>query len=537
MGDPKQAQEDVDRARAEIKLHETDALFDRSMGVGLDITEAYIARLQGHRDKARELTDAAFRRRPYIRALPAAAMLAAGADDYDGFEPMGQAAARLNPAVVDTLFTYAVREARWQKAVDYFGQLEPPSTREHVGSGVTGYDVDRVDHTVMEAFWLTHGCEYAYALAALGKGAEARAALAEVRGRLSAAIAPSINPSTSGLSVAQQNAALARANADAQLSKAGSDALAKWTEVIERRIQADEGKAAEVVAGLDPKKPLGGLVGKDLAEALARNLPESDTASRAKLAALAPYLRIKVSADPKAAPPPPPLVIQTAKSAAGANGADGKPLPAVIAPSPPPPPAPADYHGPPVIVPSPPPPPGMRPDSNATRLFRALPDVETKGQLVQYKTSSSGFWLRVGEDGYTVSTGAQTPVGKAAGVADQDVTSVRYRGTHAASTVNEEMALLRAADVARRQGKKGMIVIGRTDVRHTTNLTTQYGGVTRSDPNGFETTLDVVFVDPANLPARYAKAAWRVIDADAVYAALAPLYIDTTPDAAPAKKR
>lgn len=76
-------------------------------------------------------------------------------------------------------------------------------------------------------------------------------------------------------------------------------------------------------------------------------------------------------------------------------------------------------------------------------------------------------------------------------------------------------------------GKKGLIVVSRKDTSFHID-TTYYGNTVRSDPDGYQTELDVVFVDPAALPPQYADAGWRVIDADAVYAALAPVYLKPT---------
>ena len=107
---------------------------------------------------------------------------------------------------------------------------------------------------------------------------------------------------------------------------------------------------------------------------------------------------------------------------------------------------------------------------------------------------------------------------------DQGVTSISFRGDRSSGSIVEEMALLCAADTARQAGKKGLIVVGRKDTSFHID-TTYYGNTVRSDPDGYQTELDVVFVDPAALPPQYADAGWRVIDADAVYTALAPIYV------------
>ena len=107
--------------------------------------------------------------------------------------------------------------------------------------------------------------------------------------------------------------------------------------------------------------------------------------------------------------------------------------------------------------------------------------------------------------------------------ANPGVTVVRYRATKGTAVMIEEMAMLRAAELARQAGKGGFIIVGRHDA-HFTLTTYTYGTPVRTDPTGFETEIDVVFVDPHALPAPYDAAPWRVQDAGAVYAALSPIY-------------
>ena len=99
-------------------------------------------------------------------------------------------------------------------------------------------------------------------------------------------------------------------------------------------------------------------------------------------------------------------------------------------------------------------------------------------------------------------------------------TTVKYMSTTGTGATASALAFLRAAQLAREQGKPGFIVVGRRLVPRSTQ---------RPDaayPSGYEAELDVVFVDPDALPDRYAEASWRVVDAGAVLAEFESLYTD-----------
>ena len=105
------------------------------------------------------------------------------------------------------------------------------------------------------------------------------------------------------------------------------------------------------------------------------------------------------------------------------------------------------------------------------------------------------------------------------------VWTVRFRGHKASGGMIQELCMLRAAELAREKGAKALLIVARRDTDWTL---TEYGaynpayGVTM--PQGFETEIDVLLVDPAAMPAGHAAEGWRTLDAAAVIAALEPLY-------------
>jgi hypothetical protein len=149
----------------------------------------------------------------------------------------------------------------------------------------------------------------------------------------------------------------------------------------------------------------------------------------------------------------------------------------------------------------------LSPAAEVRALFEALPEAETRGRVVGDQKSHP-VWGSA--NGFTVTPHP-----------DAGTTTVSYRGISSSLSLMEESALLKAAKLAQEGGKTGMVVLARRDIRHT--LTTYTYGVGTTTPSGFETQLDVVFVDPAAPPPPWDKLRWRVIDVKAVRSALEPV--------------
>jgi len=151
-------------------------------------------------------------------------------------------------------------------------------------------------------------------------------------------------------------------------------------------------------------------------------------------------------------------------------------------------------------------------------VFAALPIAETEDRLSAWREAKRPMFAMRGSPadldsvGYREST---TPDG---------MVTVRFRGGQSPRNQVEEMALLRAAELARQGGHAGFLLLERRDTEWSTH-TTQYGMTLRSDPNGYETEIDIRFVDTATPDAE----GGMILAADDVYARLAPVYIREAP--------
>lgn len=146
--------------------------------------------------------------------------------------------------------------------------------------------------------------------------------------------------------------------------------------------------------------------------------------------------------------------------------------------------------------------------TNVTELAALLPEAEIQSRVPPYRESNGLFTV----DGY-----------RQHGINDQGALTVSFRCYRCTGDMAEDAALIRAADLARRDGKNGFIILGRRVTKYSVT-TTNYGVPARSDPNGFSAEFDVVFVDQLALPAVYAKSSWRVIDTDALFETMSGPY-------------
>lgn len=148
------------------------------------------------------------------------------------------------------------------------------------------------------------------------------------------------------------------------------------------------------------------------------------------------------------------------------------------------------------------------------------------------------------------------------GADDRGGIVVSFYGDASTLSIAEEQSLLRAAISARQAGKRGFSVVRRRDVWHmrTKNIPTcgvyvrgvlgnaianaVVSALAANNPDcnwtdtytdGFESDLDIVFDDPTSAAAAGDDKAATVLDADAVYAALAPIYLTASPAAGPGK--
>lgn len=436
--------EDFDMARTFGAAGADDALYQRSQGVGLDIARAYALRRLDRIAEGRALALRTLDERPYARSPLSATLMALGPKAEDGdYAKVSRALARLDPPLRGPLFLDAAEQGDFATAIALYPYLSPPRKSDTWGLDPLDKAIEEIRSWAAGETYKTEAAgHYAYALAASGRSAEARAALAEAKTRVETARPPSPVDPKPRFDNARAAAVKARDNTlrDSQAS------LALWTDLVERRIQVTEGKAEAVADGLKTAPLPRNAGGADLLSALTAALPGDNQPAVKAVADLRTQLRARLRS----------------------GGQD-----------------------------------------DPAALSALLPQAETRDRLEAWRETKPTLLASVYGYYHVAETDGRV--------------RVHVRGVKAPGPVIEEMALLRAAQLALESGHHGFVLVDRSDVNWTINGY-YMGSLASESPGGFESEIVVRFVDPKTTTAP----PWLVLDADALRAALEPLYVKTS---------
>jgi hypothetical protein len=450
---------DLDLAAAAAS-NADDPLYTRSLGLGVTFVRAFALRKSGDTKGGETLVLKALEQRPFNRQSIVSAFIAVGPNaPAADIEKVQHTLARLLPTEIDKLFVGALADGKFQEAISLYPQLTPYREigQVNISEGRLRERAMR-DFAAAMLFKTSRAGGYAFALAAMGRNAEAQAVLSSAREELKHdSEVPPLDPSLSPSERARQTAYREEETASRQKAVAAAGkSLDIWSAFAGLRQAIDQGKAADVLKGLQSQTGRHGWPDIQLLDAILAKLPKSDKASIA--------------------------AAQAMKASWGAITVTSQ-------------------------------------EAGLDTFFKALPEPETLNRVPRYEPGRQPLFGTSDRYAGMIANGYQQRGPDADGIL-----TVSFRGENSTASMIEEMALLRAADLARQAGKKGIIIVDRHDTAFTIS-TESYGTVVRTDPDGYETDLDVLFVDPNVLPEKYRDHAWRVIDTDAAYNSLAPVYI------------
>lgn len=149
-----------------------------------------------------------------------------------------------------------------------------------------------------------------------------------------------------------------------------------------------------------------------------------------------------------------------------------------------------------------------------TDLQALLPRPETAAMQPRFKHAGDGYFLS--DNGFSRRK-----------LDDAGNWTVRFTHDLASRATVEELAMLSAATLAKKEGYDALLIQSRRTLTRTMHVTTTmyYVAVRSRDvPSGNEALLNVLLVKGGALPDSYRDAGWRLLNADTVIADLAPKY-------------
>lgn len=263
----KLAIDDVPGALADLDAAEAaaqdpgDVYYRRSLKFGIDLLRAYARRESSDNAGAIQIAEAAWAQRPYDRQSAMSAMLALGADpafekQLDGLLTR---LARVNPDYIDAMFFRALERRRYEEAVALYPQLVQPKR----------YGRPTVNP---EIYWASRSGSYAYALAALGRDDDARAAVEASRVRLAKATEPpSAVPLFVNADQQDRDRYAKKREAEIQvrdkLRSVAQPLVDNAATLVDQRLRVAHGDAAKVLQELAADKPSKSFLRQDLSDA------------------------------------------------------------------------------------------------------------------------------------------------------------------------------------------------------------------------------------------------------------------------------
>jgi len=252
---------DVPGALADLDLADQAAaepqnpFYLRSLAINTNLIRAYALVQGGDHASGEALAMATWAQRPYSREVVGAALTIVGGEgERANLDRLMRTAGQIDPSLSGLIFRQEFETGRFEAALADYREVVAP-----MQNGDRGVNVSRAEMIAhaeqqrvrMELFLLSVIGQKAYALAALGRSEEARAALAVVRARIVQATLPggSANPGT--IEYIRQ---AARLRSNAEIEARAPAIRDTWAELVEARIAAGEGRLEEaqaVLAGMD----------------------------------------------------------------------------------------------------------------------------------------------------------------------------------------------------------------------------------------------------------------------------------------------
>ena len=236
------AMKDLDAADA-AAAEPDEVYYRRSLKVGIDLARAYVLKQTGKGDEADAMALRAFDSRPYDRQTAAGALIVIGLDgNTAAIEHILRAETQYLPFAANQLYTNAFEHGRFAEALDLFAGVAPiPRLGNEPMEFRAEILLKEGNRSAAELFWARERMSSAYALAALGRVAEARAAVRQARDRLAAATPDEPAPAPDA-SLGAKTAYAVHGQTNLEIANRVPPVLDEWANLVEARCLLVEGK-------------------------------------------------------------------------------------------------------------------------------------------------------------------------------------------------------------------------------------------------------------------------------------------------------
>ncbi len=254
------ATNDIDGALADLDLasqsaaEPQNAFYLRTLDLNAGFIRAFALTARGDRVGGETLAMQTWARRPHSREVIGAALVLLGQDgSQENIDALLRASGRVDPHTSVLAFIYAFEGGRFEQALATYPGLRPAfpaPTQSFIGDSNQQVE-ERVEREVgrrsTETFFQLHTIGgKAYALAALGRFPEARAAIEEGRVILAgAAPPPPALPTGRRVSYTDRTRQSVWLRVNAEIESRGAGIIDTWSTLVEARIAAGEGRGEQ----------------------------------------------------------------------------------------------------------------------------------------------------------------------------------------------------------------------------------------------------------------------------------------------------
>jgi hypothetical protein len=224
----------------------TDPFYLRSLNINTNLIRALAFVQSGDHAGGEALAMSTWSRRPYSREVTGAALMIVGGEGSEtDLDRLMVVAGQLDPSYSGLIFGHRFETGRFEAALADYDEIVAPMRNGDRGFSISQSEMiahRELQRVRMELFMLSVIGQKAYALAALGRTSEARAAIALMNDRIARATEPGMSALPGTIEYVML---MARQRSNREIAAQAPAIRDAWANLAEARIDASEGRLNE----------------------------------------------------------------------------------------------------------------------------------------------------------------------------------------------------------------------------------------------------------------------------------------------------